>query len=98
MTGWRLEFILATLAVVGLLFVAVAGDPDLWTIIYSVAAVLIGSGLLCAKWASIRAREATPLTVWPLAVAAALLLTAGTTLTGLILSEPPPSDNGGHNR
>ena len=98
MTGRRLEIAILTLALVGLLFAAAAGDPDIWTILCAVAAALIAGGLICAKWARIRAQGGRMKAAWLLTIAAAFLLLPGAILVVLILAEPTPVDHGGHNR
>ena len=98
MAGWRLEILILTLALVGLLFLAAAGDPDLWTAIWITAAALVAAGLVCAKWGRIKAQAGRMKAAWLLTIAAALLLLPGAILVVLILAEPAPVDNGGHNR
>ena len=96
MTGWRLETAILVLSIVALSFLATAASPDVWTAIYATAAAFVAAGLICAKWAAIRARAGHRGTAWLLGLAAALLLVSGATLTVLILLEPATVDNGGH--
>jgi hypothetical protein len=96
MTGWRLETTLGACALVAILFLAADGDPDVWTMIYATAAALVAAGLICAKWARIRADAGRMRSACLLATGAAFLLIPGATLVVLILAEPTPVDNGGH--